>query len=170
MTHLILILLLGSNSFQIREAAQLALENDPSCIMAVWDSQQHKDPEIAMRCQRILIHNSEYRSILEKWQFYCFLQEFKAEALRSFPAMRLPYIDALPPEVEDRWDLISRYRAAGFNFPEFFIAPYESDRGATAAWLFDELNRGKTKEDLLPILNKMQERSNYYDQHKCFPD
>lgn len=118
----ILILLLGSPSFEAREQAQAALcEMGGFALPYVQAHQRHPDPEIACRCSRV------EEAIGAQWL---------ADLIAS--STRMPWIDALPLDHPNRKDLISHYLARSRKLIILPIQnPWPNWRLATALYLRD---------------------------------
>ncbi len=133
-----LLSLLGSDSWQMREAAADALVRlGPAAVLHLELAAASPDPEIRSRAERLLL--PWYRAWLE-------------QTLAQLPL--LPYIDALPRDWPGRAGIIGAYVFTEENegTAEDATCPY---RTATAAWLRDQIGcrmRPAQIAKLLPLM------------------
>ena len=146
-----LIALLGSQSFQLREAASQALAQlDWLAAAQIEQATLSRDPEVAWRAERLA---SKYRL---RWLDHVIAQ-----------AAPLPWLDALPRSFPDRDLVVGSFLGVPCLSQE--PGPYPQYRAATRAWLQHEVCRGMARQEILRLLQVMAERCKYWERYGNYP-
>jgi hypothetical protein len=129
---------LDSNRFAIRQkASENLMALDELAIPKVKKALENKDISLEQKRRLEQIVENYYNNILPTdWS-------------------KLPWIDSLPAEYPERQNIITTYlnkaRGGGWNDPG---APeYAAYREATRMWVRDELEAGKSKRELIKLMD-----------------
>lgn len=139
----VLFLMLGDSSHAARESASTHLQALPVWhVCSHLDTfARHPDPEVRRRVQALREQHAEALTLL----------------VLGDGAGGLPWIDSLPRDYPDRWQIIHGYlNAAGGD--RYRVGEFPTYRSATAVWLRDRIADGMTLGDARALLGKMRAR------------
>ena len=138
---LLLALLLGNQSFPVREASELALRGLGILVWPVLERMQTTDPEVRLRVERLLL--VQRTAWLERHL-----------AARS----PLPWLDALPRDWPGRQELVDDYVVHDHNEADGDYHDRIAYREATRQFLRDRVAGGMTPRQVLDLVASMERR------------
>ena len=160
LTALLLIVLLDSNSFQVRESAQLSLEKMEYSIVP-----------------QLLLFDKKPISLEQSVRIRRLLNRQISKLIDIMCGNDTPFIDGIPRSGIEGFYKSDEYPGIVIHYRDLALnpcytqrlncepIPYKDYRLATKLWLGYKLESGKSWDDLEKVLDRLRVRTKYYLLH-----